>query len=35
LPTGLASRQSKGTTDMEPHFIITVLFFLLTNGVLG
>jgi hypothetical protein len=31
LLTGLASQQSKGATDMEPHFVITVLFVLLTT----
>jgi len=30
----LVPRQSKGATEMEPHFI-RALFFLLTTGVLG
>jgi hypothetical protein len=31
LPTGPISWQPKGATEMEPHFVITVLFILLTT----
>jgi hypothetical protein len=35
LQTGPLLDNGKELPDMEPHYVITVLFFLLTTGVLG